>query len=107
VLAKLKTGTNGEKGTAAVTIRDGVDVFYYTQSVASADQAVSLAQYLIRHGQSAYKADTDEVQVVMECASQEQAAAKSATVYTLVQCWRLFWEHSDAGVFELPIYVKD
>lgn len=90
-----------------MTIRDGVDVFYYTQSVASADQAVSLAQYLTRHGESAFKTDTDEVQVVMECDNREQAAEKSAVVYMLVQTWRLFWKHADAGVFELPIYVKD
>jgi hypothetical protein len=90
-----------------VATRDGVDTFYYTQSVASADQAISLVHYLVQHGQSAFKTDTDEVQVVMECANQEQAATKSALVYMIIQTWRLFWEHSDAGIFDLEIYTKD
>jgi hypothetical protein len=28
-------------------------------------------------------------------------------VHMLVSTWHLFWEHSDRGLFGLPIYVKD
>lgn len=88
-------------------IRNDVGVSYFLQPVASEDQAISLVQYLNRHGQSAFKSQPDEVQVAMECSSKEDAAAQSALTFTLIECWRLFWEHSDAGVFELPVYVKD
>lgn len=88
-------------------IRNDVGVSYYLQPVESDDQATSLVQYLNRHGQSAFKSQPDEVQVVMQCASKGEAAEKSARTYMIIECWRLFWEHSDAGVFDLPIYLKD
>jgi hypothetical protein len=28
------------------------------------------------------------------------------TVYNLHQSWRRFWEHSDSGLFGLPVYTK-
>lgn len=88
-------------------IRDGLDVHYYNQPVASDDQATSLVEYLKRHGQEAFKNGSDEVQVVMECATPHDASTQSATVHTLISTWGLFWQHSDQGVFELPVYVKD
>jgi hypothetical protein len=88
-------------------IGNGIDVFYYCQPVESADQAVSLAQYLNSHGQLAYKDGEDQVIAPLECPRKEDAADKSALMHTLVSTWRLFWEHSDQGVFDLPIYQKD
>jgi hypothetical protein len=90
-------------------IRDDLDVHihYYNQPVVSDDQATSLVEYLKRHGQEVFKNGSDEVQVVMECSSPADAAERTASVFTLISTWRLFWEHSDKGVFELPIYVKD
>lgn len=90
-----------------MTIREDVDVFYYTQPVDSDDQATSLTEYLTRHGFTACKNGNDEVMIPLECASSAECAEKSATVHQLISTWRLFWKHSDAGVFELPIYVKD
>lgn len=88
-------------------IGNGIDVHYYTQPVDCADQAVSLAEYLNQHGWLAYKEGDDAVIVPMECTAKEDAADKSAVVYMLVSTWRMFWEHSDRGLFGLPIYVKD
>lgn len=82
-----------------------VDVFYYAQPVDSADQAVSLAEYLNQHGVLAYKAENDQVEIPMECLGSAEVAEKTATVHTLVGTWRMFWEHSDKGLFGLPIYT--
>lgn len=90
-----------------MVIGNGVEVFYYTVPVESEDQAVSLEQYLTRHGQSAYKNQPDEVIIPLDCPTKESCADQSSLVYQLVECWKLFWEHSDSGVFELPIYQKD
>lgn len=88
-------------------IDNGVEVHYYTQPVDNADQAVSLAEYLNQHGWLAYKEAEDAVIVPLECPRKEDAADKSALVYTLVGTWRMFWEHSDRGLFGLPIYSRD
>lgn len=76
------------------------DLFYYTQPVESADQALSLAEYLQRHGISAYQDGTDQVIVPLTDPTH------SCTVHTLVKSWRMFWETTDSGVFSLPVYVK-
>lgn len=89
------------------TIGNGVNIHYYTQPVDGADQAVSLAEYLNRHGFLAYKDGDDQVIAPLECPRKEDAADQSATVHMLVTTWRLFWEHSDAGVWMLPIYVRE
>jgi hypothetical protein len=88
-------------------IRDGLDVHYYTQPVASEDQAISLSEYLKRHGRDAFKNGSDEVVIPMECQTPHDAASASADVHTLISTWRMFWQHSDQGVFELPVYVKE
>lgn len=88
-------------------ISNGIDIHYYSQPVDSADQAISLAEYLNQHGWLAYKDGEDQVIIPLECPRKEDAADKSAAVHMLVSTWRMFWEHSDQGVFDLPIYVKD
>ncbi len=81
------------------------DVFYYAQPVDSVDEAVSLAEYLNQHGVLAYKSEGDHgVDIPMECGSSAEVADKTAAVHTLVSTWRMFWEHSDKGLFGLPIY---
>lgn len=89
------------------TLGNGIDVHYYTQPVDGTDQAISLAEYLNRHGLLAYKDGDDSVIVPLECPRKEDAADKSATVHTLVSTWRMFWDASDQGVFDLPIYLRD
>lgn len=89
-------------------IKDGLDVFYFTQPVDSDDQAVSLTEYLSWHGVDAFKDDADQnVLVPLNPGSKEVAGEQSATIYMLVSGWRLFWEHKDQGVFGLPVYVKE
>lgn len=90
-------------------IRDGIDVFYYTHPVDSDDQAISLVEYLSWHGWTAFKddAEVDQVTVPMEVSCKEEAADRTAAVYSLITSWRLFWEHRDKGVFGLPVYIKD
>lgn len=87
-------------------IQDGIDLHYITKPVDSEDQATSLEEYLKRHGQDAYKNGADEVIIPMEYPDEEVGPA-SAKVHMLISCWKMFWEHSDKGVFELPVYVKD
>lgn len=77
------------------------DLFYYTQPVESADQALSLSQYLNRHGVVACQEGTDQVTIPVEHPD------KTADIYVLIQGWRKFWEHSDKGLLELPIYQGD
>lgn len=77
------------------------DLFYYTQPVESSDQAISLAEYLTRHGVTAHQDGSDQVIVPVE------DPAECAGIHTLIGCWRKFWENSDQGVFSLPIYSKD
>lgn len=90
-------------------IGNGVEVFYFVQPMDSSDQAVSLAEYLNQHGLLAYRADGEDhaVEIPMECPRKEDAAEKSALAHMLVSTWRMFWEHSDRGLFGLPIYQKD
>lgn len=88
-------------------IGNRVRVHYHTETVDSADQAVSLAEYLTSHGLTAFKETDDSVMVTMECQTEIEAADKERVVHMLVTTWEMFWEHSDAGVFSLPVYVKD
>lgn len=75
------------------------DVCYLTLPVDSGNQATSLASYLTNHGITAV-AEANEVTVPLE----DPAAA--ADVYSLRQSWGLFWQHSDAALFSLPVFVK-
>jgi hypothetical protein len=88
-------------------IGNGVRVHYHTEPVESSDQAISLAAYFQRHGQLAYKESDEEVVVPLECPTEDIAAEKERQVHMLRTTWALFWEHSDQGVFDLPIYLVD
>lgn len=77
------------------------DLFYYTQPVESSDQALSLAEYLCRHGIDAHQDGADQVIVPVS----EPSA--TSMIYDLVKHWRLFWQNTDSGVFSLPVYQKD
>lgn len=85
-----------------------VEVFYITHPVNSADEAISLAEYLNRHGLLAYKSDSPDhaVEIPIECSSRDAMADRAATVHMVVSTWRMFWTHSDCGLFGLPIYSK-
>ena len=88
-------------------IGNGIRVHHHTETVESADQAVSLAEYLNQHGLLAFKEADDAVMVPVECSTEDQAGNQERLIHILVTTWRLFWEHSDKGLFGLPIYVKD
>jgi hypothetical protein len=88
-------------------IGNGVRVHYHVEPVESSDQAISLSAYFQRHGQLAYKESDEEVVVPLECPTREIAAEKEAQVHLLRTTWELFWEHSDQGVFDLPVYLVD
>jgi hypothetical protein len=88
-------------------IDNGIRIHHHTETVESADQAISLAEYLSQHGVLAFKEADDAVMVAMECPNEDVAAQKERMVHMLVSTWHLFWEHSDRGLFGLPIYVKD
>jgi hypothetical protein len=79
---------------------NAVDVYYLTLPVASSDQARSLANYLNAHGVEAVPDGNDGVTCPV---------AKDETVSDirhLQKSWYKFWEHSDAEVFGLSVYVK-
>lgn len=88
-------------------IGNGIRIHYHTQPVDSADQAVSLAEYLNQHGFLAYKDGDDQVIIPMECATEDLAAEAERRAHMLVTTWGWFWESSDKGLFGLPIYTKD
>lgn len=86
-----------------------VDVFYFVQPVDSSDQAMSLASYLNEHGVLAHQADNADhaVEIPVECSASDEVATRSADIHSLIKTWRLYWEHSDAGLWGLPVYSKD
>lgn len=88
-------------------IGNGIRVHHHTETVESVDQAVSLAEYLNQHGVLAFKEANDAVIVPMECPTEAEAAVQERICHMLVSTWQMFWEHSDKGLFGLPIYVKD
>ncbi len=88
-------------------IGNGIRVYYHTQPVDSADQAVSLSEYLNQHGVLAYKDGEDQVIVPVECPTEDYAAESERKIFTLVTTWGMFWEHCDRGLFGLPIYTKE
>lgn len=84
-----------------------VRIHHHTETVESADHAVSLAEYLNQHGVLAFKDTNDSVVVPVEYATEDQAGEKERVIAQLTATWKMFWEHSDKGLFGLPIYVKD
>lgn len=77
-----------------------ISVFYMTIPTESADQAVSLTEYLNQHGVMAAREGAEMVTCPLE------DPAKATELYRLHQGWRRFWEHSDSGLFGLPVYHK-
>lgn len=82
------------------------DVFYYAQPVDGLEQSVSLVEYLNRHGQDAQQDSPDQVIAPVVASTSSEAAAKTAIIHMLITTWRLFWQHCDSGVYDLPIYEK-
>jgi hypothetical protein len=85
-------------------IGNGIRLHHHTETVASQDQAVSLVNYLTNHGLLAFQDSPDAVMITMECPTEEIAAEQERIAHMLVTTWQLFWEHTDQGVFDLPIY---
>lgn len=67
----------------------------------SSDEAESLAGYLTEHGVFATVADVFEVRIATEDSEHYDE------VDTLLITWKMFWEHSDSGLFGLPMFVKE
>lgn len=79
---------------------DLTDVFYITLPVNHRDEAVSLAEYLNQHGVCAH---IDGVDAVIAALTNPDDAA---VVVNLKTSWLRYWEHSDSGLFGLPMYTK-
>lgn len=77
-----------------------ISVFYMTLPTDSADQAVSLTEYLNQHGIAAAREGTEMVTCPMDNPSL------AADVYNIHRSWKRFWEYSDSGLFGLPVYHK-
>lgn len=75
------------------------NISYHTIQTDHTDEAASLAMYLNEHGVCAQHInDTVELPVPnVETFEKVELLKKS---------WELFWEHSDSGLFGLPMYVK-
>lgn len=88
-------------------IGNQVRLHHHTETVESVDQAVSLSEYLGHHGLLAFKDSDDSVMITVEASDGDAAAEQERIIHMLVTTWQMFWEHSDRGLFGLPIYVKD
>lgn len=80
--------------------RSDIEIFYLTLPVDNADQAVSLSEYLNQHGVCAAPEGNDGVTCPMEDPS------RAALVHQLRKMWTLYWDHSDSGLFGLPVFLK-
>lgn len=80
--------------------RSGIEVFYLTLPVDNADQAVSLSEYLNQHGVCASPEGNDAVTCPIT------NPADSVLIHDLRQSWTRYWEHSDSGLFGLPVLLK-
>lgn len=79
----------------------GIGISYLAIAVDNADEAASLAHYLNEHGVCAFQQAANEVNCPLE------NAETVVTIEHLKHTWRLFWEHSDSGLFGLAVYTKD
>lgn len=77
-----------------------MEIFYLTLPVDNADQGLSLSEYLNQHGILAAPEGSDGVTCPMS------DPATTAVVYQLRQSWEMYWEHSDSGLFGLPVMIK-
>ena len=73
------------------------ETLYLTISVDNADQALSLAEYLSRHGICAAPEGNDAV----VCTLTDPRAA--VMIHQLRSGWKRYWEHSDSGLFGVPM----
>ncbi len=73
------------------------DVLYLTLPVDNADQALSLAEYLSRHGICATPEGNDAV--VCTLTRPESAVL----IHRLRKGWRRYWTHFDSGLFGAPV----
>lgn len=80
--------------------RSGIEIFYLTIPVNNSDEGVSLAEYLNQHGVCAAPEGNDAVACPVE------DPAKGALIHDLHKTWMLYWEHSDCGLFGLPVLLK-
>lgn len=85
-------------------IGNGIRIHHHVETVESADQAISLVNYFTQHGMLAFQDSPDAVMVTMECPTEDIAAEQERLCHMLVSCWQRFWEHTDQGVFDLPVY---
>jgi hypothetical protein len=76
------------------------NVSYHAIQTDHLDEAASLAHYLNEHGVCAQQVG-DSVELPVPDISVFER------VEMLKKSWALFWEHSDSGLFGLPMYVKD
>jgi hypothetical protein len=77
-----------------------MEVFYLTLPVDNADQALSLSEYLNQHGIIAAPEGNDSVICPMD------DPAKTVLVHQLRKSWEMYWDHSDAALFGLPVMIK-
>jgi hypothetical protein len=84
-----------------MTLSGNIDIIYLTLPVNNADEAVSLSEYLNQHGICAAPEGNDGVLCPVD------DPGKALLVHTLRQSWILYWEHSDSGLFGLPMFIKD
>ena len=80
---------------------NGIEIFYVTLPVDNVDQAVSLSEYLNQHGVCAAPEGNDGVTCPLE------EPTRVALIHTLRKMWSLYWEHSDSGLFGLPMLIKE
>ena len=74
-------------------------VSYLVVQTQHVDEAVSLAEYLNQHGVCAVP-EGEEVTCPLPSVSVAEKISQ------LQESWQMFWEHSDKGLFGLPIYRK-
>lgn len=75
------------------------NISYHTIQTDHTDEAASLAMYLNEHGVCAQHINDTVELPVPDVETFEK-------VELLKKSWELFWEHSDSGLFGLPMYTK-
>ena len=78
------------------------EVYYLGLPAGSADQVSSLVRYLKAHGVEAAGESPDEV----TCPIDPTRPAQLSLIHDLHRHWRRFWDHSDAELFGISVYVK-
>ncbi|QZE10433.1 hypothetical protein SEA_SCOOBYDOOBYDOO_87 [Mycobacterium phage ScoobyDoobyDoo] len=76
------------------------DVEHKTITVATEDEAESLAGYLNEHGIFASAED----KTVLALSNDDET---DQAIRVLKSTWRRFWDNSDSGLFGLPMFVKE